>query len=148
MMYFRQERTPMCVYRFECRFVVGTSVKTTGECARKIQAVEAGMGLDAYIQISDLYNAVSAAMVHDMRLRIMHPAAAAQDEEVAAQLEEWRANYMRLQLMDTMFDEFPGAFLFSSIRSILVGRINEHVDLECSKKEEPTLTYLLTVVRK
>ena len=46
---------------------------------------------------------------------------------------------MKLQIMDTMFEEFPEEWAVSSLRSILAGRINDHVDLECSKKDEPTL---------
>ena len=87
--------------------MVDLTVKTTGERARKIQAVEAGRGLAAYRKVPSWYNAVSASTVHDMRLKIMHPNAATKEDEVADILEEWRATYMELQLLDTMFEEFP-----------------------------------------
>ena len=40
---------------------------------KKVQAVRAGMGLEAYRKISAWYNAVSQATVHDMRCKVMNP---------------------------------------------------------------------------
>ena len=59
----------------------------------------------------------------------MRPNPAAKEDEVADRIEEWRAKYMKLQLMDTKFEDFPQEWAVSSLRGILVGRIKEHVDL-------------------
>lgn len=51
-----------------------------------------------------------------MILKIMRPNPAAKEDEVADRIEEWRANYMKLQLMDTKFEDFPQEWAVSSLR--------------------------------
>ena len=46
---------------------------------------------------------------------------------------------MRLKSIDTATELLPEPYYNLAFRLILTGRINESVDLTCSKGEEPTL---------
>ena len=62
-------------------------------------------------KIAVWYNAVSQSTIHDMRVRVMKPAVASREDEVAERIEQWRADYMKLQLMDPGLRSVPGGLL-------------------------------------
>ena len=75
-------------------------MKTEGEAMRKVKAVDAGHGVEAYRKLSSWYNAISASTLHELRINVMRPEPAQKAEQVAERIEEWRTTLIRLQHLD------------------------------------------------
>eukprot|EP00969_Alexandrium_andersonii_P095683 4226504-Alexandrium_andersonii.AAC.1 len=73
--------------------------------------------------------------LQELRHKVMRPATARNEQEVAQKVEDLSEAEQELARVDPGYKELPDEWKLAAFRGILTGKIKEHIDLKIAESE-------------
>ena len=109
--------------------------KTSGEALLRVRTVESRNGTEAYRRLHNWYGKQTDMGLAELRQRVIRPAQASREEDIAKCIEDWQEAVMELKRVDPDYKKFPDAYQVAALRGMLSGKYGHYIDMKLAVRE-------------